>query len=396
MIVNAYKLSIEESKRSELVTNKSFNVIIKELVGDFIKNEMNLIENNKVGQLKEKAINKLYNVYHLINEDEINNIANEIINKIFGYGILQKYIDNQNISDIRVTAFNSMYIKEKGKWKKIKEAFESSSEFEEFVRFCALKNNANINFETPIAIFSDRNNSLRIEAGIEPANVSSPSIVIRIHRNNIAQNLEELFKNFKMMDKKSYGIIKNHINPLDNVILCGKGGSGKTTLLRALIERIPKEIAITTNEETAELYLQDRNVIQRECILNRNDEKNIDLEMLSRHSLVMSNDVIIIGELKGKEANSFFDSISTGHTGLATVHADSARNTVDRLITLIKKESKAQYYSENFLRRFLSSSIDYIIFMKDFKVNEIFKLVYDEETMNIKYLCLYKLGKEYK
>jgi lipoate-protein ligase A len=101
--------------------------------------------------------------------------------------------------------------------------------------------------------------------------------------------------------------------------------------------------------------------------LNRTENKNVDLEQLSRHSLVMSNDVIIIGELKGREANSFFDSISTGHTGLATVHADSVRNTIDRLITLIKKDVKAQYYTEEFLRRFLSSSVDYIIFMKDFK-----------------------------
>jgi pilus assembly protein CpaF len=91
---------------------------------------------------------------------------------------------------------------------------------------------------------------------------------------------------------------------MQNIIICGEGGSGKTTLLKALIARIPEEIAITTNEETAELYLEGRNVIQRECILNRNEDKNIDLELLSKHSLVMSNDVIIIGELKGAEANS--------------------------------------------------------------------------------------------
>ena len=193
-----------------------------------------------------------------------------------------------------------------------------------------------------------------------------------------------------MMDKKSYDVIKNNIGVLDNVILCGKGGSGKTTLLKALIERIPKEVSITTNEETAELYLENRNVIQRECILNRK-EKNVDLELLSRHSLVMSNDVIIIGELKGKEANSFFDSISTGHTGLATVHADSTKNTIDRLITLIKKDVKAQYYTEDFLRRFLASSIDYIVFMKNFKVNEISKVYFNEDNNKIILKNLYKL-----
>lgn len=387
MIVNAYKINLKESA----IQDKTNTEIIRELTASLIKEQKELIDNNDVERMKERIVSNLYNIYHLNDKIKIKLITKEIIDKIYGYGILQKYIDNENISDIRVTAFDAIYIKERGKWKKIKESFESKSELEEYVRFCALKNNSSINFETPIVVFSDRKNSLRIEAGIEPANVIGPNLVIRIHRKNVVSNLEKLFVEYNMLDRQSYRIIKKEIGNMDNVILCGKGGSGKTTLLKALIERIPKEVAITTNEETAELYLEHRNVIQRECILNRLENKNVDLEQLSRHSLVMSNDVIIIGELKGSEAHAFFDSISTGHTGLATVHADSVRNTIDRLITLIKKDIKAQYYTEEFLRRFLSSSVDYIIFMKDFKVNEIAKLVLNDDTGKIEYKNLYSL-----
>ena len=313
------------------------------------------------------------------------------MDKIYGYGILQKYIDNENVSDIRVVAYNSIYIKEKGMWIRTNQTFESKEDFEEYVRFCALKNNASINFENPIVVFSDRKNSLRIEAGLEPANVIGPSLVIRIHRKNRDMNLEKLYVKYNLLDKEAYKVLKFRIDSMKNIILCGKGGSGKTTLLKALIERIPKDYAITTNEETAEFYLNDRNVIQRECILNRGQDKNIDLEKLSRHSLVMSNDIIIIGELKGAEANSFFDAISTGHTGLATVHADSVTNTIDRLITLIKKDIKAQHYTEQFLRRFLASSIDYIVFMKDFKVSEIAEILLNNNTETIEYKSIYKL-----
>lgn len=387
MVINAYKINIKEKE-----TTKKTNVqIIKELTSILIKERKDLMESQDEIKMEDEIISRLYNTYHLNDTKVVEIIKNEIMDKIYGYGILQKYIDNENISDIRVVAFNVIYIKEKGVWKKIDECFESKQELEEYVRFCALKNNSNINYENPIGIFSDRKNSLRIEAGIEPANVMGPSLVIRIHRKGVVANLEKLYVEYNMLDKNSYKIIKNEINNMKNIILCGKGGSGKTTLLKALINRIPNEIAITTNEETAELYLEDRNVIQRECILNRTENKRVDLEQLSRHSLVMSNDVIIIGELKGAEANSFFDSISTGHTGLATVHADSVRNTIDRLITLIKKDTKAQYYTEPFLRRFLSSSIDYIIFMKNFKVNEISKIVLNEETEKIEYSTLYKL-----
>lgn len=387
MIINAYKVSLKEP----VVSEKTNIQIIKEVTEVLIKEQDDLIERQDKAKMEEIITSILYNTYHLNDATRIKVINKEILDRIYGYGILQKYIDNENISDIRVVTFDSIYIKERGKWKKVREQFDSKEELEEYVRFCAMKNSSIINFETPIVVFSDRNNSLRIEAGIEPANVVGPSLVIRIHRKNILADLERLYFEHNMLDNQSYNIIKNKIKWEDNVILCGKGGSGKTTLLKALIGRIPKETAITTNEETAELYLKDRNVIQRECILNRVENKNVDLEQLSRHSLVMSNDVIIIGELKGAEANSFFDSISTGHTGLATVHADSVVNTIDRLITLIKKDIKAQYYTEDFLRRFLSSSVDYIIFMKDFKVNEIAKILLNEKTGKIEYKSLYRL-----
>lgn len=385
MIINAYKIDVREEKEE----SKTNSQIIKEISYMLIK-EDGALERPKE-QISDQILSVLYNKYHITEQRRITTLKEEILNKIYGYGILQKYIDCESISDIRVVSFNNIYIKEKGVWKKVDESFESEKVFEEYVRFCALKNDSNITFETPIIVFSDRKNSLRIEAGIEPANILGPSLVIRIHRKNIKSNLEKLFVEYNMLDKESYKQIKFKIGNMQNVVLCGKGGSGKTTLLKALIERIPKEVAITTNEETAELYLKDRNVIQRECILNRSENKNVDLELLSRHSLVMSNDVIIIGELKGKEANSFFDSISTGHTGLATIHADSARNTIDRIITLIKKDIKAQYYTEDFLKRFLSSSIDYIIFMKDFKVNEIMKIQYNDTTREVEYNSIYKL-----
>lgn len=387
MIINAYKVKLKETNKEE----RTKDDIVKEIIGLLIKEREDLIENKNKQKLEEEITGLLYNKYHLTNIEKIQIIVKATIDKIYGYGILQKYIDNECVTDIRVVSYKDIYIKEKGNWKKIRESFDSKEGLEEYVRFCALKNNANINFETPVVIFSDRKNSLRIEAGIEPANIVGPSIVFRIHRKNVEADLEKLYVEYNMLDKNSYKVIKKEIGNMKNVILCGKGGSGKTTLLKALIQRIPKEVAITTNEETAELYLKDRNVIQRECILNRMENKNVDLEQLSRHSLVMSNDVIIIGELKGAEANSFFDSISTGHTGLATIHADGVKNTVDRIITLIKKDVKAQYYTEEFLRRFLSSSIDYIIFLKDFKVCEIANIILNEDSGKIEYKTMYKL-----
>ncbi len=83
--------------------------------------------------------------------------------------------------------------------------------------------------------------------------------------------------------------------------------------------------------------------------------------------------------LNGAEANVFFDALSTGHMGLATVHANSADMVVDRLVTLIKKDIKAQYYTEEFLKKNISESVDSIIFMENFKIKTISKILSNGE-----------------
>ena len=60
--------------------------------------------------------------------------------------------------------------------------------------------------------------------------------------------------------------------------------------------------------------------------------------------------------------------------GLATVHAESADAVIDRLITLIKKDVRAQYYTEEFLRKNISQSVDNVIFMENFKIKNISKI----------------------
>ena len=220
---------------------------------------------------------------------------------------------------------------------------------------------------------------------------SSPNLVIRIHRPNLNQTLEELFMtDIEMFDLDIYKFLVKSIISGCNIIISGKGGSGKTTLMRNLINRIPEDLSITSNEETAELNLSHPNVIQREILNNRNKDKNITLAKLTAHSLVMSNDVVVIGELKGEEAMVFFDAVSTGHRGYATVHSDSSKNTLDRLVTLMKRDISAQSYTDKYLRKLLAMSVDVVIFMKNFKIHEIAEVIYDEEIQDVRYNILFE------
>lgn len=391
MIINIFK----EQDNNEISINKdkiekqNKEVDILDIQKFIISNYIEYLQKDLKEEIREKIYEYLIEKYMIKNQHKQNFIADIVINKMFGYDILQKYIDESGITDIRAVSYDNIYIKKNGKWIKVEDKFQSNEEFEQYIRFCIQKNNSNINFDIPIVIVSDKKYNLRIEAGISPVNALSSSIVIRIHRNDKTINLESLFLIERMLDSKSYKIIYEAINKFENIIISGKGGSGKTTLLKAIIDKIPDNNSIITNEETAELFIKNKNIIQREIVENRRDTSKITLQKLMKHSLVMSNDVIVVGELKGEETSSFLDSICTGHMGLATVHSDSSQNTINRLITLFKRDEKNQKYTEEFIEQILASSIDYIIYLENYKVKEIAKVEYINNENKIRIIKMY-------
>lgn len=385
MLINPLKNDVN----AEIVKNEvNKDKVIGEIISFLINNYSDYLSDININ--KEIVSNivreKVYKEYSNMNTEST---ITAILNRLFGYHILQKFIDDKNITDIRVTRFNNIFVKELGRWKKVKDVFESESDFLNFVRYCVLKNGGKITNEKPVVIVSDRKNNLRIEAGIEPVNVESPSLVIRIHRPDGIGELKDLI-GAQMMNEDIYKFLVKSVVSGCNVVICGKGGSGKTTLMRNMINRIPEDLAITSNEETAELYSTHPNIIQREILSNRSEDKNISLATLTAHSLVMSNNVIVIGELKGAEAMVFFDAISTGHIGYATVHADSSKSTVDRLVTLMKRDFKAQTYTDKYLRKLLAMSLDLVIYMNNFKIQEITEVCFDEELDDISYNPLFE------
>lgn len=390
MLINPLDVKKNENIEKQI----SSNDVISDIISFLIKNHSNYLSDIDINKEMVESIvrEKVYKEYSNMNtESTIKNI----LDRLFGYYILQKFIDDKDVSDIRVTRFDNIVIKRKGKWEKTMERFMNEEEFINFVRYCVLKNRGKITNETPIVTVSDRKNNLRIEAGIEPVNVASPSLVIRIHRIENSKSLEEMFiTETEMFDINMYKFLTKAIAAGCNIIISGKGGSGKTTLMRNLINRIPENLSITSNEETAELYSSHPNIIQREILKNRAEDKNITLATLTSHSLVMSNDVIVIGELKGEEAMVFFDAISTGHRGYATVHADNSTTTLDRLVTLMKRDNKAQMYTDKYLRKLLSMSIDLVIYMKNFKVHEISEVIYNPEIDDVEYNPLFEFEVE--
>ena len=119
-----------------------------------------------------------------------------------------------------------------------------------------------------------------------------------------------------------------------NVIFSGGTASGKTVILNACMPFIPPNHRIISVEDTRELMLPDFLYWTPMVTRSPNPEGKGEVSMLDLlvSSLRMRPDRIVLGEMRRKEeAMVMFEAMHTGHSVYATMHANSATETISRL-----------------------------------------------------------------
>ncbi|OPX67364.1 MAG: hypothetical protein A4E37_01428 [Methanoregulaceae archaeon PtaB.Bin056] len=116
-------------------------------------------------------------------------------------------------------------------------------------------------------------------------------------------------------------------------IFAGGTASGKTTSLNAISLFMPPLAKIVTLEDTRELKLPHPNWIPSitRTSFDTSGKGEIDMYELLRAALRQRPEYILVGEVRGKEALTLFQAMSTGHVTYSTIHADSVASIVHRL-----------------------------------------------------------------
>ena len=190
-----------------------------------------------------------------------------------------------------------------------------------------------VNAEAPIVEGELPLDGNRFE-GILPPVATAPVFVIR-KRPRALYTLADYVRAEIMVETQA-AILRAAVRARQNLLIAGGTTSGKTTLANALIAEMVRlgdsAQRIVILEDTRELQCTARNAVQ----LHTGDVA--DLTRLTRVTMRLRPDRIIIGEVRGSEALALLKAWNTGHPGgVTTIHANSAVAALMRLDSLIQE-----------------------------------------------------------
>jgi flagellar protein FlaI len=118
-----------------------------------------------------------------------------------------------------------------------------------------------------------------------------------------------------------------------SAIFAGGTASGKTTALNAISLFIPPMAKIVSLEDTREVKLPHPNWIPSVTrdSFDTAGRGEINMYELLRAAMRQRPEYIIVGEVRGKECQTLFQAMSTGHVTYSTIHADSVASVVHRI-----------------------------------------------------------------
>lgn len=263
-------------------------------------------------------------------------LVDGLIDTVFGLGPLDGLIKDEAVTEIMVNGTRSVYVEREGQLEPAAVQFESDEQVRALIDRILGPLGRRIDESSPL-VSARLPQGHRVHAVIPPLAIDGPHLTIRSFARR-AMSLAQL-RQRGSFDATMERFLVWAVRARKSVAVAGGTGSGKTTLLNALSFHISHGERVITIEDAAELKFDEHpHVVRLEArVANAEGTGEVTIRELVANALRMRPDRIIVGECRSEEAIDMLQAMNTGHDGsLTTLHANSPREAVDRLVTMVR------------------------------------------------------------
>lgn len=283
-------------------------------------------------------------------------VIERLVSEIHGYGVLEPLLDNPNITEIIVERYDKVIVEENGELKPTDIKFDSEEHLRFVIERIISPLGRRLDWSSPM-VDARLPDGSRVCAVIPPIAVDGTTMTIRKFRPNVS--MDELVR-WGMLSESIKEGLKACVKGRLNIIVSGGTGSGKTTFLNALSEYISPSLSVITIENPVEMQLRHPHVRRWEARPpNIEGKGEVDMMSLVITALRSRPDIIIVGEVRGREAYAMLQAMNTGHLGsMTTLHANNTAQAMERLVAMV---ASAQELPKDLVPAYIAETIDLVI-----------------------------------
>ncbi len=269
----------------------------------------------------------------LSNSDRIQ-VTQEISDDILGYGPIEPFLRDSDVSEVMVNGPDSIYVERKGRLTPVHAHFSDEAHLRRTIDKIVSRIGRRVDESSPM-VDARLPDGSRVNAVIPPLAVDGSSLTIRKFATD-PLGVEDLIR-FGSLSPATADFLEACVRGRLNVIVSGGTGAGKTTTLNVLSSFIPTDERIVTIEDAAELQLKQEHVVRLESRPSNIEGKGeVTIRDLVKNSLRMRPDRIIVGEVRDASALDMLQAMNTGHDGsICTLHSNGPRDTLARMETMV-------------------------------------------------------------
>ena len=261
-------------------------------------------------------------------------LAQQIADEILGYGPLEPFLRDAEVTEVMVNGYDTIYIERFGKIELVDAAFSDDAHLRRTIDKIVGRVGRRVDESSPM-VDARLPDGSRVNAIVHPLAVDGSALTIRKFAAD-PYMVEDLIS-FDTLTREVADFLDACVRGKANILVAGGTGAGKTTTLNVLSSFIPESERIVTIEDAAELQLHQEHVIRLESRPpNIEGRGEVTIRDLVKNSLRMRPDRIVVGEVRDAAALDMLQAMNTGHDGsICTVHANSPRDTLARLETMV-------------------------------------------------------------